>query len=113
MINFQKTKPHFFLLSIGILFASCLSNVDEVEELDPCDAITFSVDVKPIIDSNCIQCHGTGGNFPNLTTYTGVSTNATIVKTEIVSKRMPQGGSLSDAEIQAISCWVDAGALNN
>lgn len=114
---------NFFALLISIfLFSSCLTNVtnpieeeemEEVEITDPCDDITFSSNVKPIIDSNCIQCHGTGGNFPNLTTYSGVSSNAASVKAEVVSRRMPQGGSLSSDEIKAIECWVDGGALNN
>jgi hypothetical protein len=31
----------------------------------------------------------------------------------VVSKRMPIGGSLSNAQIQSISCWVDNGTSNN
>lgn len=113
-----KSKNIYILLISGILFSSCLSNVEEEQQIDngntdPCNDITFSANVKPIIDSNCIQCHGNGGNFPNLTTYNGVSANASIVKAEIVSRRMPQGGSLTTEEIAAISCWVDSGALNN
>lgn len=101
-----------------LFFSSCLTNVETpIEELDPtvdpCENITFSQNVKPIIDNNCIQCHGLGGNFPNLTTYNGISANAAIVKEETTSRRMPQGTSLTNEEISAISCWVDAGALNN
>ena len=80
-----------------------------------CDNYSFSNDVKPIIDNNCIQCHNanTGSNFPNLTTYNGISAHKDIVKAEVVSGRMPQGGSLTQEEINAIKCWVDSGALNN
>ena len=115
----MKTKfnNQFVILLFGILFASCLTNVEEPDDdtntPDPCADITYTTNVKPIIDSSCIQCHGSGGNFPNLTTYSGVSTNATIVKNAVVSGRMPQGGSLTQEQIKAIECWVDAGALNN
>jgi uncharacterized membrane protein len=115
----MKFKNHLLILLLSILFSACLTNVEEqIEEedptiVDPCEAITFSLSVKPIIDNNCIQCHGAGGNFPNLTTYNGISSNASIVKSETVSRRMPQGGSLTNEEIKAISCWVDGGALNN
>lgn len=116
--NFKRAT---FTIALGFLFASCLTNVDEEIEVlnedpanpDPCASVTFAADVKPIIDANCVQCHGAGGNFPNLTTYNGVSANAAIVKSEVVARTMPQGTPLSDAEIQAISCWVDNGALNN
>jgi uncharacterized membrane protein len=111
-----KFKNLFLILLLGVLCSSCLTNVETpLEEEDPtdCATITFSQNVKPIIDNNCIQCHGSGGRSPNLTTYDGVSANAAIVKAETTSKRMPQGSSLTIDEITAISCWVDAGALNN
>jgi hypothetical protein len=80
---------------------------------DPCADITFSAKVKPIIDSNCLQCHGNGGTFPNLTSFSNISRNAGSIKSAVVSRRMPQGGSLSQADIDAIACWVDAGAKND
>tara|TARA_R100000789_G_scaffold93216_1_gene92244 strand:- start:427 stop:783 length:357 start_codon:yes stop_codon:yes gene_type:complete len=118
MIKKFKFSNFCLILLISVFFTSCLTNVEEsiIDELpdeDPCATITYNVHVKPIIDANCVQCHGTGGNFPNLTTYNGTSANAGIVKAETVSRRMPQGGSLTSAEIEAISCWVDSGALNN
>ena len=118
-MNYQpKAKKVFSLFLLSIFFSSCLTNVetpieDENPTVDFCETITFTMNVKPIIDINCVQCHGSGGNFPNLTSYNGVSANAGIVKAETTSRRMPQGTSLSDDEIKAISCWVDAGALNN
>ena len=59
-----------------------------------------------------MQCHA-GIQSPNLSSYAGISANADRVKTQVVSGRMPQGGSLTDEEIQLISCWVDNGALDN
>lgn len=117
MNNQLKFRKTLLILSTIVFFASCLKNVEETieetPETDPCATITYALSIKPIIDNNCIQCHGTGGNFPNLTTYNGTSANANSVKAEVVSRRMPQGGSLTTTEIEAISCWVDAGALNN
>jgi hypothetical protein len=31
----------------------------------------------------------------------------------VETRKMPKNGSLTDAEIKIISCWVDAGAVNN
>jgi hypothetical protein len=112
-----KIRNHFLILLLPFLCSACLTNVEEqiIDDsgLDPCLTITYTLNVKPIIDSNCIQCHSYGGDFPNLTTYNGTGANASIVKAETVSRRMPQGSSLTSEEIIAISCWVDAGALNN
>lgn len=104
----------FILLFLVVATTACLTNVDEEIELDPCDVITFTMNVKPIIDNNCIGCHSTaGGQSPNLETYNGVAANASRVKSEVESGDMPIGGTLTTEEIQAISCWVDAGAPNN
>lgn len=113
MYNNLKFKKVFLILTLGVFFSSCLTHVDELEELDPCETITFSGNVKSIIDANCVQCHGSGGNFPNLATYSGISAHGSLVKAETSSRRMPQGGTLTNDEIAAIACWVDAGALNN
>lgn len=112
----MKLNKLFLALLASIVLTSCLTNVDEETVIeDPVTQVSFSTDVKPIIDNNCIQCHSTsGGTPPNLETFGGVSANAAIIKAEVVSKRMPLGGgSLTDDEIQAISTWVDQGALNN
>lgn len=111
----MKSKVGFILL-LSIFLTSCLTNVEEpIEDIveDQCDDVSFSQRVKPIIDNNCVSCHSAGGNFPNLTTFEGVSNHAATVKSEVVARTMPIGFSLSDSDIDAISCWVDGGALNN
>ena len=115
---FIKLKTTLPLVCISLFFMSCLTNVEEaiVDEnpnVDPCSTITYSANIKSIIDINCVQCHGNGGNFPDLTTYDNTRANADLVKAETQSRRMPQGSSLTNTEIEAIACWVDAGALNN
>ena len=103
----------FFLL---VFFTSCLTNVEEdMTELEPnaCADITFATTVKPIIDANCIQCHGTNGIYPDLTSYNKISLVAGSIKSEVVSREMPKEGSLTQEQIDAIVCWVDGGALNN
>jgi uncharacterized membrane protein len=114
MKNIFKFRKLLVLLAFSLMFASCLTNVDEEIQLDPCSEITFNINVKPIIDNNCTVCHSTAGaQFPNLETYEGVKANASKIKSEVETLSMPIGGSLTTDEIQAISCWVEAGALNN
>jgi uncharacterized membrane protein len=113
-INSNITK-YFFLFTVSIFFASCLTNVEEDGEviMDSCADITFSAKIKPIIDANCVECHRSGGNSPNLTTYTSINLNSNNVKEAVASRRMPQGTALAQEDIDAIVCWVNAGALNN
>lgn len=120
MNDILKLRKVLFLFVITFSLASCLTNVDEEIQLDPgvedpCADITFTMNVKPIIDNNCVGCHSTTGSasFLNLESYETVTANAARVKSEVVSRDMPIGGSLTNEEIQAISCWVDAGAPNN
>ena len=114
-----KFRKEFFILALGLFFTSCLTNVEEPEEIDnggadPCDNITYSQNVKSIIDNNCTQCHSSsGGQFPNLESYSGLSGNASAVLAEVTSRRMPKGGSLTSDQIKAIKCWIESGALNN
>lgn len=80
-------------------------------------AKSFAADVNPIIQNNCTSsgCHGAGsGNGPGpLLTFDQIKNAASMIKTSVVNKTMPRGGSLSSTQIQTISCWVDNGAPNN
>lgn len=81
-------------------------------------AAKFSTDISPIIQNSCATssgCHGNGSvNGPGpLTSFDQIKNAASSIKSAVVSKRMPKVGSLTNAQIQSISCWVDNGALNN
>jgi hypothetical protein len=86
---------------------------------------TYSLAIKPILNSYCIGCHSTaaasssGGGFI-LDTYTGVQ--AVALNGKLLGSvqhasgypAMPLGISkLSDCEITQISEWINAGAQNN
>ncbi len=113
----MKKKVLFIQIALPIiLFASCENNVEEnideliVNECDP--AISFTENIKLIIDTNCLQCHN-GNQFPDLRTYQSIKNNISIIKEEIETRRMPLGGSLSTSEIENFVCWVNNGSLNN
>lgn len=77
--------------------------------------ISFKSDVEPIINASCAttDCHRSGTGLSNFTNFSTVQDRASSIKSQVVSKSMPKDGSLTDAEIEAIVCWVDDGALNN
>jgi hypothetical protein len=107
-------------VSVG-LFVSCTNDKEELLNpgADDCTGVnsSFAANVFPIIQTNCTAsgCHATGStNGPGaLTNYTQVKNAAVSIKAAVRSGLMPQGGSLTAAEIKIISCWVDSGAPNN
>jgi hypothetical protein len=119
MKKHSKIRKEFLVFIASVFFVSCLTNVEEdvIDDgeviVDLCAEITFSQNIKPIIDAACIDCHGNGGDFPNLTSYGTISSNANSIKAEVTSRRMPKGISLKQSEIDAIVCWVENGALDN
>ncbi len=83
----------------------------------PSETPKFSTTISGIISSNCTGsgCHGAGSvNGPGpLTTYEQIFAARSLIRTAVVNKTMPKTGSLTAQQIQAISCWVQAGAPNN
>lgn len=83
-----------------------------VEEL--ATEVSYSTQVKPIIENVCWNCHKQAGQsgFPHadLSTDAKVKENATRINTQVQAGLMPKGGSLSDDQKAAIAAWVAAGA---
>ena len=88
-----------------------------------CDTtnITFSGMINPIIQQNCIVCHGssyaiTGGGI-SLQTGTDVAGNRAKIAVVITSTSnpMPPGGNnpLSSCQIKQIQMWINYGAPLN
>jgi hypothetical protein len=85
---------------------------------------TFSKDVAPILYEKCVTCHRPGEVAPmTLMTFEDVRPWAKAIKAKVVAREMPPWGadhentlrmrndrSLSEAQIQTIAGWVDAGA---
>lgn len=77
----------------------------------------FSAVVFPIIQNSCNTsgCHNAGSaNGPGaLTDYTLIKNAAASIRASVESGSMPKNGVLTTAQKNAISCWVQSGALNN
>jgi hypothetical protein len=104
-------------------------------------AVSFATDVQPIFSASCLGCHFSGGQVPNLTagnsyaaivgvasatatcsgnTYvTAGNAAASLVYAKVIvaappcGSHMPLGGQLSNANLQTIADWINAGAPNN
>lgn len=91
----------------------------------PSTPATFTKDVAPILYRDCIRCHRPGEIAPmSLLTYTDARPWARSIKERVSKREMPpwfldrnigiqkykNDPSLTDAEIDTIVKWVDAGA---
>ncbi|MCG8305828.1 MAG: hypothetical protein MI975_00455 [Cytophagales bacterium] len=111
------------LFSGLMLFICCSCAYDNAEELYgerecPPGGISFTQVIHPVIRSNCAVsgCHVNGRQQPTLETYAQISANAARIRARTSNGTMPpptSGLSLRQDEIDAIACWVDAGAPEN
>ena len=91
----------------------------------PDESVSFSEDISTIVETRCAVagCHNGDGN-PNgpgadrnwldFETFQDHAQNG-LVKTYVVNRIMPPSSHppLSQAEIDAIACWIDQGAQAN
>lgn len=78
----------------------------------------FTTDIFPLVQTRCATgggCHGSGSsNGPGeMNNFSQIKNAAINIKSAVESGRMPLGGSLSNTQIQLISCWVDSGSPDN
>jgi hypothetical protein len=86
-------------------------------------AINWASDIAPILYENCAKCHRDGGlGHFSLIGYTNAFTNRFQIQSATAERRMPpwmpdpayrqyaHENRLTDAEIQRITDWVEAGA---
>jgi hypothetical protein len=78
---------------------------------------TFTANVSPLITSSCAKsgCHAAGSTngVGPLTTYAQISAVKTQIRAAVASGNMPKDATFSATQKATITCWIDAGALNN
>ncbi len=117
MKNYNK-KLLLLLLTLVTTFGCTEDSLSELTEIENPENVSYARDVKPIIESNCISCHGNPTNFgaPNsLTTYENVRASVLnnlidrISRAEGTSGAMPLGGPrLTQNQINTIIAWQNA-----
>jgi hypothetical protein len=108
----------FFLL-VSIPAACYYDNEVEQYGVSACDttAISFSQDILPIINGNCISCHTPGGQQESspFTNHSEIKTYGAgmVERVNGVGGIMPPDGSIPSCDKLKIEAWVKAGAPNN
>ncbi len=129
MMNLKKTAGNLVIISLlPLTIAACSGE----------PAVSFSQDVKPVIDQHCIQCHQPDGQGEvasgfDMTSYDGLMKGARfgpmIIANDVEGSNMvvlmegradpsismPHGqqGAVPEKDIQTIRLWIDQGAKNN
>lgn len=86
-------------------------------------AATFTQVYQQILQPKCVACHGSGGS-PDLASYSGFATDTrtidpghadqSVLYQQVADGSMPRGGqALTQAQLDLMASWIDAGALNN
>lgn len=114
------TKLLIPLFVIGLL----LVPQERTHETARTGSITFTKDIAPVLNRNCVACHRPGNIAPmSLQTYEEVRPWAQIMREKIVSREMPPWHAapadfefsnerrLSDEEIRRVVDWVDQGTI--
>ena len=110
------------LATVGVLFALSAPSTAAKLEQRP---VTFSKDIAPIFQAKCEECHRKGTVAPmSLITYQETRPWAKAIRERVINRQMPpwhldktvgiqhfsNDRSLTDAELNTIVRWVDAGA---
>ena len=103
------------MLLLFFVVTSCSSSSDDETIIIPANGVTFTGNIKVIIDSSCLNCHSDPpvNSAPmSLTTYQDVK--EAVMNRDLIGRvengSMPSSGdNLSAAQVQAIKDWEIGG----
>lgn len=116
---FSRTPRFFFLISLGVSFASCSYRVEKNSDLDGeirpsaelISRVSFNDVYTRVLQPKCISCHGISGGI-NLETYANAKTFLPRIHwSTVIERRMPMAPvpALNREELELVAAWVEAG----
>ncbi|HAK80398.1 MAG TPA: hypothetical protein DCM71_26735 [Runella sp.] len=104
------------LVGVSLLSACSTSSVDPATDTTTTKVAFEHATAKPIFDTYCASCHASGkSNYrdwlydPADYTTTIKGKISTIYNEVYVKKSMPEGTSMTAAQLAAFKAWYDAG----
>ncbi len=108
---------------IALVFAlAVMTLIACKKDPDPCDGITYSGNIKSILNAHCNVegCHAAGGNNTDYTDWKNIKAGA-FQKRVLDVGDMPKPAAVEAGKVKALTdqqkadlkCWLDAGAPNN
>ncbi|SHG87176.1 hypothetical protein [Flavobacterium defluvii] len=115
-------KKYILLSGLILSLYSCESNTYEsLEEPEVITGpVTYTANVKSIIDANCAACHNSEAEIIPLETYAQVK--SAVLNTNLLDRiqrqngtpgQMPKAGRMSQDKINTILQWSTDGLLEN
>ncbi len=107
-------------LTAAVLMNSCSKSSVSTNTPTTCTlSVSFTTNIKKILDVNCNSCHAPGsGNMLALAkwtydgTYASAFGNKDNINGQVSAGLMPQSGPLPQVVRDSIGCWVIKGAPN-
>ncbi|WP_133158898.1 cytochrome c family protein [Flavobacterium alvei] len=126
----KKIFQYLMMLTVSLMATSCYYDEMPAEPVTPIpETVSYSKDIQPLWDTDCISCHKTGATSPDLTaanSYLALTkNNKYVIPGDAASSSlhkslvgdgaaiMPTAGKWSDSKIALVDKWINAGALNN
>ena len=126
----KKIIQYLMMVTVSLMATSCYYDEMPPEpEIPIPDVFSYSKDIQPLWDQDCISCHKPGATAPDLTTANSYSAltlnNKYVVPGNAASSKlhkslvgdgaaiMPTAGKWSDSKIALVDKWINDGALNN
>ena len=117
------------MLTVGLMATSCYYDEMPPEAVIPIpETVSYSTDIQPLWDQDCISCHKPNATSPDLTaanSYSALTANSKYVipgnaAGSKLHKSLTGDGAAqmpatkwSDSKIELVDKWINAGALNN
>lgn len=110
------------IIAIATVSSCYYDNVEELYGTSPCDvtAVSWTSDIQPMIQQNCVGCHSGVGASAGLdfSTYMSVKTHSSSLVNRMNKPNgdpllMPPSGPLSNCTLNQMDAWVAAGAPEN
>ncbi|PXY38976.1 hypothetical protein DMB65_20170 [Flavobacterium cheongpyeongense] len=116
----MKKSILILLFTCAAFLVSCTTRTyEEISEAEAATAPSYTNNVAPVIQSNCLGCHADGGQYPTLQTYEQVkdaTQNGDLIcridQTQSCGSVMPRSGAMPRQTIDMIILWQKEGYKN-
>jgi hypothetical protein len=121
---------YVIMIIVSLMATSCYYDEMPPEpEIPIPDVVSYSKDIQPLWDQDCVSCHNTGAAAPDLSatnSYLALTKNnkyvipgnaaSSVLHKSLIwdgAKPMPTMVKWSDSKIALVDKWINDGALNN
>lgn len=127
----KKLFQFLMMVSIALMVTSCYN--DQLPAVPTPANVSYQKDVQNLFTKNCVGCHKTGGQYPDLSIGKSYASLTTLnvdgeyfvtsgdaagsilyqAMTGNGAPQMPPNGALSASKLALVEKWINDGALNN